>query len=800
MAVLGNLFFNRTLKQFLDCDDLTSDKGVAITKKIRSSAKDSLEKLIEVIPTISNPHSDVLRDICVEHSSGKSEKLLFDSLSNDQTNIRSTAADILSQSSQINPAKLFKKLQETEGSTAEIIDILSFQKASLRPEQIINNALKLKKADAERLLQLAEGSTRDVDLSALNIVPDSIESPTIKIMLLRYFSTLKQPEVSAIIAKFLTDDNKTIIIESLKALNNLKLHFDASVVLPFIETMTDVEREMALEILQKQANSELLPGLAPWTTSKSDELREIFIKLVAKFATQDSLERFLLRLEQQEWWGRDQALKSLINHGNTQLAQAAKDLVGHDSEFVRSAAQQLSSLQGDDIDLDSMVETALHENWQVREKAIAMIGSSGKRESLALLRKAFDRWPDSAVAVLKAVKQLGFSKGLEIAFQCMKMPEALVQREALGTVASLATQQHASNIRDTVLTLVPRLQATVRDTAHEVLLQITKDFSLTELKIEDAALFETRLVKLEENLNAAKTAASTVNHEATEVVNFLNIEELKQGDFWMDRFRIVKEVGRGAMGRVMLADDEMVGEQLILKFMHPELTADGASRERFLREVKYSRKVSHANVIRIHDMLFKNGLCAISMEYFESRGVDDLLNEVKSFEAEPGLDILYQIASGMSAAHKQNVIHRDLKPSNVMMNDKGLVKVVDFGIASASSNSESTLTKTGSIIGTPAYLSPERAKGLEADYRCDIYALGVIAYRMFAGRLPYKGEPMSILFQHLEGNAKPLHEVNKAISARISMLVQKMMAVEAENRIQTMDDVCDAILDAKKKL
>ncbi|MFT5659359.1 MAG: hypothetical protein ACI9KN_002642, partial [Gammaproteobacteria bacterium] len=192
MAVLAGLFFNRTLKQFLECEDLTSEKGIAITGKLRQSAKDSLEKLIEVIPTVKNPHSEVLRDICVEHSSGKSEQIFFDSLENEQTNIRSTAADILSHSTQINPARLFKKLQETEGSTSEIIDILSFQKESLRPEQIINNALKLKKSDAERLLQLAQGSSREVDLSALNIVPDSIQSPTIKIMLLRYFATLKQ--------------------------------------------------------------------------------------------------------------------------------------------------------------------------------------------------------------------------------------------------------------------------------------------------------------------------------------------------------------------------------------------------------------------------------------------------------------------------------------------------------------------------------------------------------------------------------------------------------------------------------
>ena len=98
------------------------------------------------------------------------------------------------------------------------------------------------------------------------------------------------------------------------------------------------------------------------------------------------------------------------------------------------------------------------------------------------------------------------------------------------------------------------------------------------------------------------------------------------------------------------------------------------------------------------------------------------------------------------------------------------------------------------------YISPERAKGLEADDRCDIYALGVIAYCMFAGRLPYKGEPMAMLFQHLEGNAPPVHEIKEDIPPALSELVQKMMAVEAKNRIQTMDDVCAEIDKLRKKL
>jgi serine/threonine-protein kinase len=234
--------------------------------------------------------------------------------------------------------------------------------------------------------------------------------------------------------------------------------------------------------------------------------------------------------------------------------------------------------------------------------------------------------------------------------------------------------------------------------------------------------------------------------------------------------------------------------------MHPELTAEESSRERFLREVKYSRKVSHPNVIRIHDMLFKDNLSAISMEYFESKGIDEYLKEKKFFETKQALDILFQVANGMAAAHNQDVIHRDLKPSNILMDDNGLVKIVDFGIASASSNADATLTKTGSIIGTPAYLSPERAKGQEADHRSDIYALGIIAYGMFTGQLPYSGEPMSLLFQHLEGKAIPVHEIKPDLGPRVSMLVQKLMAVELDDRVQTMEDTADAIKELQRKI
>ncbi len=800
MAVFGSFLFKRTLKQFLDCDDLESPRGVALIEKLRDSPADALGLLLEAIPNSAGLHRAMLTEVCLGRVGGSTEDMLLKGLDDDVTEMRSTVASILSQSSQISPARLFKKLHEPDAPRAEIIGILEFQAAQLKPEQIISNALKLDRGDAEQLLKLAHKSEQPIDLDVLHIEPASIESPSLKIMLLRYLGGVDQSRVAQLIVRFLEDSNKTVVIEALKALKSLKVKFDVSLLLSSYESMAEVSRQLAFEIIEARADAELVPKLAPLTCAKSDEMRDSFIKLFVRHVTTEGLEGFLNLLDLQEWWGKEQALKSLHKQGNDKLFAAAQGLGEHENDFVREQAQRLAAQASDSGDIKKLWENALHENWQVRDNAIDAIGKSGKRESIDILKKVIDQRPESATTVLKAISELGLTKGLEIAFACLRMPEALVQREALESIGKLSTERHAKAVREKLMQLVPSLQATVRDTAGEVVSRLTEEFHLQALNVNEETYFDTRLIKFDDTgpFEKGTTQIQPVSVEVEQ--QYQNIEDFKKGDEWLGRFRIDREIGRGAMGRVMLAEDEMVGENLILKFMHPELTAEEASRERFLREVRYSRKVSHPNVIRVHDMLSHEGLSAISMEFFESRGIDEYLKEKVYFETDEGLKILLQVALGMAAAHDQEVIHRDLKPSNILMNDKGLVKIVDFGIASATSKADATLTQVGSIIGTPAYISPERARGLGADHRSDIYALGIIAYCMFCGKLPYVGEPMSMLFQHIEGKAKPLHEARDTVNPRVSLLVQKMMAVDVDDRLQTMDETAEAIRDVQEKL
>ncbi|NND45397.1 MAG: serine/threonine protein kinase, partial [Xanthomonadales bacterium] len=201
------------------------------------------------------------------------------------------------------------------------------------------------------------------------------------------------------------------------------------------------------------------------------------------------------------------------------------------------------------------------------------------------------------------------------------------------------------------------------------------------------------------------------------------------------------------------------------------------------------RKITHRNVIRIYDFLKLGGLYAISMEYFPSHTLGGEIKNNEPLDLNRALEIVSDIANGMTVAHHVGIVHRDLKPANVLINNDGLVKVVDFGVASAHSAGDTQLTKTGYVIGSPKYMAPEQILGKKVDQRADIYSLGVILYELLSGEPPYtKGDHMSVMYQHVQGNAKPLAEANPNIPAEVCAVVDKVMAVDKTERYQTMEE------------
>jgi len=274
----------------------------------------------------------------------------------------------------------------------------------------------------------------------------------------------------------------------------------------------------------------------------------------------------------------------------------------------------------------------------------------------------------------------------------------------------------------------------------------------------------------------------------------LDISTLKPGDIIEGRYKYIDKIGRGAFGTVLLMEDTVVDERLILKFLNPNVSGDEEVMKRFVHELRYSRKITHKNVIRIYDFLYIQGNYAISMEYFPSHTLGaEVVNE-KPMDLKRAVGFGIDLATGMTVAHQVGIVHRDLKPANVLINQEGLLKIVDFGVAAAQREGDTQLTKTGYVIGSPKYMAPEQILGKKVDARADIYAVGVILYEMLTGVPPYsRGDHMAVMYQHVQGKARVAKEVNPALPSSLSDLIMKAMAVDKTKRYQTMEELRTAL-------
>ncbi|MET0988189.1 MAG: serine/threonine-protein kinase, partial [Steroidobacteraceae bacterium] len=274
----------------------------------------------------------------------------------------------------------------------------------------------------------------------------------------------------------------------------------------------------------------------------------------------------------------------------------------------------------------------------------------------------------------------------------------------------------------------------------------------------------------------------------------LDISTLNTGDIIEGRYKFIEKIGKGAFGTVLLVEDTVVDERLILKFLNPNVSQDEEMMKRFVHELRYSRKITHHNVIRIYDFLYMRGNYAISMEYFPSHTLGaEIVNE-KALPLPRALKYGCDIATGMTVAHKAGIVHRDLKPANILINNEGLLKIVDFGVAAAQKEGDTQLTKTGYVIGSPKYMAPEQILGKKVDERADVYSLGVILYEMLTGVPPYsRGDHMSVMYQHVQGKARAPVDVNAQLPKPLSDIVVRAMSVDKTKRPQTMDELRTAL-------
>jgi len=275
--------------------------------------------------------------------------------------------------------------------------------------------------------------------------------------------------------------------------------------------------------------------------------------------------------------------------------------------------------------------------------------------------------------------------------------------------------------------------------------------------------------------------------------------ELKTGATFAHRYQIIEELGKGGMGKVYKAYDEEIKEKVALKLIRPDIAEDNTTIERFRNELKFARKIRHKNVCQMYDLNKEEGSYYITMEYVSGEDLKSFIRRSRRLNMGTAILIAMQVCEGLIEAHKLGVVHRDLKPQNVMIDRDGNARIMDFGIARLLETKG--ITDSGLMIGTPEYMSPEQVEGEEADYRSDIYSLGIILYEMVTGQVPFGGEtPISIAMKQMKEAPSDPREVNAQVPEEISRVIRKCMEKERKNRYQNAKELLSELVRIEKSI
>lgn len=284
---------------------------------------------------------------------------------------------------------------------------------------------------------------------------------------------------------------------------------------------------------------------------------------------------------------------------------------------------------------------------------------------------------------------------------------------------------------------------------------------------------------------SSRTAGSAPSWSGAPAVVF------EPGDQFGPRYRIESLLGRGGMGLVYKAEDIELGRTVALKLVRPELTLDDDAMRRFKQELLLASRVTHPNILRIHDLGEVEGVKFISMAYVEGMDLHHVLKQQGRLPVEQTLKIARELAAALDAAHTEGVIHRDLKPQNVLVDSEGRAYVSDFGLAKSLEADSGMMTRTGEVLGTPRYMSPEQVEGKPADHRSDIYSLGLILYEMATGDTPFPAESAAqMMVQRLTVTPKDPKRLNPEIPVYLSNIIMRCLAVDPARRYQSAREIC----------
>jgi eukaryotic-like serine/threonine-protein kinase len=761
-------------------------------------AQKALEKLVALGPSAIEPIVDALNNAEKRETLAYVEALsrLIDSKSLPQllktmgeANGRATSgiAWALSSSKNYPPGALLDALSKPDMPKQAILDVIGAQKARFTVRELLNAAYACEPSERAGLFKIV---AEIADESSIDDLIARIEGkdPVARLHIINVLARFNNPKVQQVIQKQLKDNSKFIRSAALSALARMDGPFDMTLLCGMLRDPEIEVQNKAVDVVIHANHPETVKYLVEVLKDENEYARRAAVEVLNVVGTSKSVKYLLEVIADSDWWVRTRAADALGKIGGPRVVDAVLTLIKDENQDIRRAAIEILNQTKDERAVAQLIEATKDADWWVSERAVDALAEIGSSKSLPRFLEMLSAGePKSLPTVIRAIGKIGDQKSIEQLLPMLLRPENEIKAEAIAALAKLADERRADTIRVRLQAIATNADATVSQAIQRAMLELDNRFSTQQLAANQRAekMQEPAKTLLIDNQDIAKVVQE---HEIQ--AGKLDIATLKSGDIIEGRYKFIEKIGKGAFGTVLLMEDTVVEERLILKFLNANVSADEEMMKRFVHELRYSRKITHKNVIRIYDFLYIKGNYAISMEYFPSHTLGGEIVNEKPVVLKRAVKFGIDIATGMAVAHQAGIVHRDLKPANILIDNDGLLKIVDFGVAAAQTQGDTQLTKTGYVIGSPKYMAPEQILGKKVDERADIYSLGVILYEMFSGVPPYsRGDHMSVMYQHVQGKARPPIDINKELPVELNNLVMKCMSLDKAKRAQSMDEL-----------
>jgi len=791
MGLLGGLRADRLLDKVLASGNLESADSAQTIGRLKGLGGAAIPKLIARLETAPRSESEAIVALLSKLADNRHLNAFYPALESLDPSVANGVVTALKNARGIDSSRFLALFDNPDISKPALLGILSAHSDGIPAEDLLRQASKLEHSDLVMLFRIIE-SIADPSLVPHLVSRKNAKDPALRTQIAKSLARFNDPTVQLALRGMLDDESRAVRLAALESLIQMDAGMD---VVQLCGMLSDQDMKMqgkVVDALVKMKDPSTVQHLIGPLRDESEYTRRAAVEVLNELAEADSIKDLLVAIKDEDWWVRSRAADALGTIGGPRVVDAVIHLIRDDDEFIRRTAVEIINSTGDERTYDALIDALGDSDWWVRERAIDGLAALGNAKAVPVLLKMLgkERSDEKMIGVIvRALSTLGTIQAIKPLLGLLQSSSDAVRREVLEALVVITDEPNAPMVMQEVERALRDAPEGIRNQAADLSRKLAAMCSATDVLADDRGSLVTPGDSWS-GLGTVSMAGSVTREAGTLKSGAVDPSSMEPGDILADRYRYIRQIGKGAFGTVYLMEDQMVREELILKFLNARVASDETVIKRFVHELRFARKITHPNVIRIYDLITFGDSPAISMEYFPSHTLGAEIRGRKTSDPVRSLKILRDICEGMMCAHHANVIHRDLKPSNILIDDDDVVKIVDFGVAAASRDVETRLTKTGLIIGTPTYMSPEQVLGKKLDARADIYCLGVMMYEMLAGEPPYTGDDsMSIMYQHVQGKARPLQERNPNVSSDLGDIVLKAMAAKVDQRFQSMEEL-----------